>query len=178
MLALLAAVALAAPERLAATFEVGTDVTDVTATADARYAAWVDHGGGMLTVLDLGSFDPITLSVCEGARGLAAYGDAASGWAFLVGCGDGKVARVDVDTGGEVKLAAVTYPAGSGAVLAVETDGETLWAIVEESGGVFTDWSGRATAFGGSAIATSALLASEVRALLGASQPLTHGTQP
>ncbi len=50
--------------------------------------------------------------------------------------------------------------------------------IVEEAGGVFTDWSGRATAFGGSAIATSALLAREVRALLGASQPLTHGTQP
>lgn len=135
MLTLLATLALAAPERLAATFEVGTDVTDITATADARYAAWVDGGGGMLTVLDLGSFDPITLSVCEGARGLAALGDSASGWAFLVGCGDGKVARVDVDTGGEVKLAAVTYPVGSGPVLAVETDGETLWAIVEEGGG-------------------------------------------
>lgn len=35
-----------------------------------------------------------------------------------------------------------------------------------EAGGVFTDWEGRATAFGGSAIATNAILASEARELL------------
>jgi fructose-1,6-bisphosphatase/inositol monophosphatase family enzyme len=38
--------------------------------------------------------------------------------------------------------------------------------IVEEAGGVFTDWDGRRTAFGGSAIATNAALADAVRETL------------
>jgi hypothetical protein len=36
---------------------------------------------------------------------------------------------------------------------------------------VFTDWGGRVTAFGGSAIATNALLAREARSALGAGEP-------
>jgi len=47
-------------------------------------------------------------------------------------------------------------------------DTAPLLPIIAEAGGVFTDWSGRATAFGGSAIATNALLARETRLLLGA----------
>ena len=47
-------------------------------------------------------------------------------------------------------------------------DTAALFPIITEAGGVFTDWSGRATGFGGSAIATNAALASETRALLGA----------
>jgi histidinol-phosphatase len=38
--------------------------------------------------------------------------------------------------------------------------------ILEEAGGVLTDWEGRATAFGGSAIATNAGVAREVRAVI------------
>jgi histidinol-phosphatase len=38
--------------------------------------------------------------------------------------------------------------------------------IVEEAGGVFTDYAGRTTAFGGSAIATNAALAAESRRIL------------
>jgi len=38
--------------------------------------------------------------------------------------------------------------------------------IIEEAGGSLTDWDGRATVFGGSAIATNAALAREVRAVL------------
>jgi fructose-1,6-bisphosphatase/inositol monophosphatase family enzyme len=45
-------------------------------------------------------------------------------------------------------------------------DTAALMPIVAEAGGVFSDWSGRVTAFGGSAIATNALLASPARALL------------
>jgi histidinol-phosphatase len=47
-------------------------------------------------------------------------------------------------------------------------DTAPLLPIIAEAGGVFTDWSGRATAFGGSAIATNALLAREARSILGA----------
>ena len=45
-------------------------------------------------------------------------------------------------------------------------DAAALQPIIEEAGGVFTDWSGARTAFGGSAIATNAELAAETRALL------------
>lgn len=46
-------------------------------------------------------------------------------------------------------------------------DAAALQPVIEEAGGVFTDWSGRRTAFGGSSVATNAALAAEVRAALG-----------
>lgn len=46
-------------------------------------------------------------------------------------------------------------------------DAAALVPVIEEAGGVFTDWSGRATAFGGSGIATNAGVARATRALLG-----------
>jgi histidinol-phosphatase len=45
-------------------------------------------------------------------------------------------------------------------------DAAALYPIVREAGGAFTDWSGRDTAFGGSAVATNRALAADVRALL------------
>ena len=45
-------------------------------------------------------------------------------------------------------------------------DAAALQPIIAEAGGVFTDWSGDVTAFGGSAVATNALLASDIRTLL------------
>jgi histidinol phosphatase-like enzyme (inositol monophosphatase family) len=47
-------------------------------------------------------------------------------------------------------------------------DTAALFPIVTEAGGVFTDWSGRNTPYGGSAIATNSALAAEVRQILGA----------
>ncbi len=45
-------------------------------------------------------------------------------------------------------------------------DAAALFPIIQEAGGVFTDWTGRATAFGSDAIATNGALAGEVRRLL------------
>lgn len=45
-------------------------------------------------------------------------------------------------------------------------DAASLQPIIEEAGGVFTDWNGRRTAFGGSAVATNAALSDVVRSLL------------
>jgi histidinol-phosphatase len=45
-------------------------------------------------------------------------------------------------------------------------DAAAFLPIIEEAGGVFTDWSGARTAFGGNAIATNAALAIATRALL------------
>jgi fructose-1,6-bisphosphatase/inositol monophosphatase family enzyme len=47
-------------------------------------------------------------------------------------------------------------------------DAAAVMPIVEEAGGVFTDWSNTPTALGGSAIATNRALADEARSLLGA----------
>ncbi|HEX6537231.1 MAG TPA: histidinol-phosphatase [Gemmatimonadaceae bacterium] len=45
-------------------------------------------------------------------------------------------------------------------------DAAPFLPIIEEAGGVLTDWAGERTAFGGSAIATNRALAAEARALL------------
>jgi histidinol-phosphatase len=45
-------------------------------------------------------------------------------------------------------------------------DAAPFQVLVEEAGGVFTDWTGTPTIFGGSAIATNLALAAEVRAAL------------
>lgn len=47
-------------------------------------------------------------------------------------------------------------------------DSACLLPIIEEAGGVLTDWRGRRTAFGGDTIATNGALARPVRAVLGA----------
>lgn len=52
-------------------------------------------------------------------------------------------------------------------------DAAPLLPVIAEAGGVFTDWSGERTVFGGSAIATNAALADETRALLIGSSPST-----
>jgi histidinol-phosphatase len=45
-------------------------------------------------------------------------------------------------------------------------DAAALVPIIEEAGGVFTDWTGARTAFGGNAIATNGVLAVETRQML------------
>lgn len=47
-------------------------------------------------------------------------------------------------------------------------DAAAFMPIVEEAGGIFTDWKGTRTAFGGSAVATNQGVAAESRLLLGA----------
>jgi histidinol-phosphatase len=47
-------------------------------------------------------------------------------------------------------------------------DAAALLPVITEAGGVFTDWNGRPTAFGGSIVATNAALAVRARELLGA----------
>ena len=51
-------------------------------------------------------------------------------------------------------------------------DAAALQPIIEEAGGSFTDWAGRHTAFGGSAVATNRALARPVRSLLSNSSVL------
>jgi histidinol phosphatase-like enzyme (inositol monophosphatase family) len=58
-------------------------------------------------------------------------------------------------------------------------DSAALLPVVEEAGGVFTSWTGRRTAFGGSAVATNAALARPVRLVLGMQpDPARPGIEP
>ena len=50
-------------------------------------------------------------------------------------------------------------------------DGAALFPIITEAGGVYSDWSGRATAFGGDAIATNANVATVTRETLIGDRP-------
>ncbi len=50
-------------------------------------------------------------------------------------------------------------------------DAAALYPVIREAGGVFTDWDGRDTAFGGSAVATNRALSDDIRGLLAASSP-------
>jgi len=52
-------------------------------------------------------------------------------------------------------------------------DAAALQPIIEEAGGVFTDWLGVPTVFGGSAVATNRLLADQARAVLTQANPST-----
>jgi histidinol phosphatase-like enzyme (inositol monophosphatase family) len=49
-------------------------------------------------------------------------------------------------------------------------DAAAFYPIIREAGGVFTDWDGGDTAFGGSAVATNQLLARSVRSILSATE--------
>jgi histidinol phosphatase-like enzyme (inositol monophosphatase family) len=50
-------------------------------------------------------------------------------------------------------------------------DAAALLPAITEAGGVFTDWRGEPTAFGGSIVATNSVLANRARQLLGAAAP-------
>jgi histidinol-phosphatase len=57
-------------------------------------------------------------------------------------------------------------------------DAAALQPIIEEAGGTFTDWDGAATAFGGSAVATNARLAMDVRDVLTRHASASSSTRP
>ena len=56
-------------------------------------------------------------------------------------------------------------------------DAAPFLPIIEEAGGVFTDWAGKRSVFGGDAIASNAALASTARRLLGARAPVITATE-
>jgi fructose-1,6-bisphosphatase/inositol monophosphatase family enzyme len=56
-------------------------------------------------------------------------------------------------------------------------DAAAFLPIIEEAGGVLTDWMGNRTPFGGDAIASNAALAGPARRLLGVGSDVTTATE-
>jgi histidinol phosphatase-like enzyme (inositol monophosphatase family) len=107
------------------------------------------------TVLTTDERFPKSDSRREGWRELAARASISRTWGDCFG-------YLLVATGrAEAMVDAVANPWDLAAIL----------PIVQEAGGVFTDWTGATTAFGGSAIATNGSLARVVRETLGAGAP-------
>ncbi|MDP2304575.1 MAG: hypothetical protein Q8P18_00940 [Pseudomonadota bacterium] len=125
--------ALAAPDRLASTFEVGTTVTDIVVSPDGAWIGWNEAGGGKFWVMDAGTFETTIVSVCSGARGAAASGDMSLlGVSFYTGCEDGTVAVVEITPAGLISSRAEPLTLGDGAVEAVETDGDNVYAVLQD----------------------------------------------
>jgi histidinol-phosphatase len=85
------------------------------------------------------------------------------GWRMLVG--QAAVARTWGDCYGYLMVASGRAEVMCDPILS-DWDSAAVQRCIVEAGGVFTDWRGHATAFGGSAIATNAKLAETVRGIL------------
>ena len=174
----LIAAALAAPDHVAATWKVGSDVRDVIVTEDAAFAAWVDGGAGTLTVLDAGMFESSIYTACTDARGVTATGDSDSGYSFFVGCGDGSIVVVDVTPEGTGTIRTDLWSAGSGQVYALENDGTDLYVVLADGDSTIVQ---ALSITDGSAVDgwPVTLLANEVEdsALYGGYLVVSHGTE-
>lgn len=136
MIALWAAVALAAPDRLAWSGPVGGVLEDVAVSPDGAWAATVDVSGPVLWLLDTGSWTTTAVSaLCDGAAGvvLTAEGEGTVAW---VGCEDGTVDRFDIAADGTVLRTEAAVDLGDGAVLGLEADEEALYAVLDADGGL------------------------------------------
>lgn len=126
--------ALAAPDRLATAFPVTGGVGDVATSPDGNWVLATTEGGDEVVAVDTGSWSSTALVACGGVAGIA-FIESASGWSAYVGCETGSVLRVNLDDSqhaATIETEAVgTF---SARVLALETDGVYLWAILEGDG--------------------------------------------
>ncbi len=129
---LLVDAAWAAPDRVAASFTAGTEVRDIVASEDGAWVGWTESGAGSFTVLDTATWATQVVAVCDGVRGAAVRGTL-EGYTFFTGCADGTVTSVSVNADGLATEDADPVSVGDGQVYAVDTDGTTVFAVVEDT---------------------------------------------
>jgi histidinol phosphatase-like enzyme (inositol monophosphatase family) len=133
-------------------------VGELIAAAPGAGCWW---NGSRCTVSPVASLDAATVLTTDTSfRGRP---DRRAGWDRVAGASS--VARSWGDCFGYLLVATGRAEMMCDAVLS-PWDAAALYPIVREAGGAFTDWNGRDTAFGGSAVATNRALAADVRALL------------
>ncbi len=127
------AVADAAPDRLAVTVPIGSGVTDLAASESGTWVGALD-GAGTVYVIDTRTWIPHAVSAgCGSAKGLAVT-DSGTASVFYVGCDDGTIWSINAGVDGNVGAAVQLGSVGTGAVLALETDGTNVYAVVESGG--------------------------------------------
>ncbi|WP_141618443.1 histidinol-phosphatase [Myxococcus sp. AB036A] len=153
-------VALAEGERILAGAAYFPAVSELLVAAPGRGCFWNDQRAAVSTQAELSQ--AVVLSTDER---FPVYPERGAAWRALAR--DAAVDRTWGDCYGYLLVAT-----GRAEVMVDELlspwDGAALQPIIEEAGGVFTDWTGRRTAFGGNGIATNAAMARVVRERLGA----------
>ncbi|WP_141590006.1 histidinol-phosphatase [Myxococcus sp. AB056] len=153
-------VALAEGERILVGAAYFPAVSELLVAAPGRGCFWNDQRAAVSTQAELSQ--AVVLSTDER---FPVYPERGAAWRALAR--DAAVDRTWGDCYGYLLVAT-----GRAEVMVDELlspwDGAALQPIIEEAGGVFTDWTGRRTAFGGNGIATNAAMARVVRERLGA----------
>lgn len=129
--------ALAAPDRVAETFALGTNVGAIAVSGDGRWVAAVEHGSQQLRVLDTWSWDASRWdsAPCDDLSGVAGVSLADGTERFYVGCSGGLVSYVDVSTG-DVELADEPIEVGEGQILGLVSGDGQVWALEESGSGL------------------------------------------
>lgn len=138
-------------------------VDELVVAAPAEGCWWNDARCAVSPTARVGEATVLTTDERFRATGREVLEERVAGWRALAA--RAAVARTWGDCFGYLMVATGRAEVMADAVMS-PWDSAVMLPIVEEAGGVFTDWTGRRTAFGGSAIATNLVLADEARALL------------
>jgi hypothetical protein len=144
------------PDRVAWSSAEGTTIEDLSATEDGRWVAFTETGSDEVRFLDAHSWEVVGATApCGGGLGGVAIAGSEGAYEAFAGCDDGSLVRITLDDWGVVDVgsggsdggdtgggddagdgwdSAVTL-SGAGAVLAVETNGTTVYAVAEQDEG-------------------------------------------
>lgn len=136
---LCAAPAQAEPTRVAWSTVEDTSISDLAVTEDGRFVAFVADGSGNIRFLDTAAWEIVgDTAVCSSATvGGVAVAGTDGDYKVFAGCSDGTVVGLSMDARGQTAdmWEEPVALAEAGAVLAVETDGDSVYAIAEQEGG-------------------------------------------
>ncbi len=160
LLVALAPPASAEPTRVAWSEEQGTGITDLSISDDGRWVAFIEEGSDELRFLDTHSWEVVDATAACGngsIGGVAVSGpDTDNLYKVYVGCSDGTLvggtlddsglasigegSSSSADTGDDTTTSSGDWSTpvtldGAGAVLAVETDGSSVYAVAEADSG-------------------------------------------
>lgn len=110
---------------------LGSQVSQIAVSDDQEWIVTVDGGSGVLLVADPSSFDVYEVWTCSGAAGVAVV-PTSGGYGFWTGCADGTVAVWEVDSSGDLTFDSVAV--SDGPIVSVDTDGDSVFALADESG--------------------------------------------
>ena len=121
----------AAPERVATSLSVGTQVVDVVAAEDRSTVAFLS-GSGAVSLIDLATWDLRAVSPCSGVGGIArAPGEPSRFWA---GCDDGSIQWFELsEDGPEVGTAGVDL--AESAILGLAANDTLVFGLADNPAG-------------------------------------------
>lgn len=129
LLLLLSLQAFAAPDHVAATWSIGSELGALAVSADGRWIATIETSSDELRVLDTltWSADTLDAAPCDGLAGLTGV-EVAGAQRFYVGCSDGTVRWAEVSDDG-IDVSTDEISVGSEAIIGLVAGDETIFAL-------------------------------------------------